>query len=669
MTLPVLINSGSVIVSRTDSTINVSLPANCPSGDLIVITASSISLNFETTPDNWTAVDPAFISGAYVYLFYKISDGNEPAFVPFLASETINVKIIQSHCYSNADSITAITRVTGSSTSVLHADIVTSGVDHLACVVTGIGDEINAISFTGESGGDLTLVINEISALTGGLNLSLQSAPLTTAGTISGGSYTISPTNPWASLSFAIFKIPYAGPILAGSGAAVAGNGTTLDVPYPPGIQAGDMLLLTYADIRDIGPPPAGFDLLDSDFTLDQIYHYAWSRIADGSETGNITLTGLFQNAPHLSRMHRFTGAASIESVNKRLSTGGTITHPDIVTTDIERLAITMFATDQDTNATSFTGETGGDLLLQLEDLTSISVGLTLSLQSAEMPVAGTLSGGSYEQDGGAPNWSLLTFALFGISGPAAQNLEGFVAADPWIATTGSILGSNQNLSGEIASAPWSATIGAIIIPAPDQNLVGLVAADPWIAAIGAISAPGVASQNLLGVIAADPWIATIGAILNPAPSQNLSGLIAADPWIATTGGILNPPVGAQILAGVIAADPWISTIGGLLSLGPSQNLVGLIAADPWSATVGIISAIGVSQNLSGIVAADPWIATIGVIQNPTPVLQNLLGSVASSPWVATTGLLLAPGTGIVPPHELVGIWIPTNYLTGVWSS
>lgn len=74
-------------------------------------------------------------------------------------------------------------------TTVFAPDVTTLGADRLACAFIFINDDNAPASFTTETGGDWTLVANFGSTTGTDGEVGLQTAPMASAGTISGGSY------------------------------------------------------------------------------------------------------------------------------------------------------------------------------------------------------------------------------------------------------------------------------------------------------------------------------------------------------------------------------------------------------------------------------------------------------------------------------------------------
>ena len=103
----------------------------------------------------------------------------------------------------NGISLTANQRVDISAT-ILNCPVTTNGPDRLACNFIAINDDNALGSFTGETGGDWTLVADYGTATGTDGEIALQTATMVSAGTIDGGSYTYADTDTWGNIGFAL---------------------------------------------------------------------------------------------------------------------------------------------------------------------------------------------------------------------------------------------------------------------------------------------------------------------------------------------------------------------------------------------------------------------------------------------------------------------------------
>jgi hypothetical protein len=101
--------------------------------------------------------------------------------------------------------------IEGSSVTVADIAVITNGTDRLACQFVAIGANQATASFTGETGGDWTEAEAEYATATGATaTLQLQTASVAAAGTIDGGTQTISSAD-WGCIGTAIIPTAAAG--------------------------------------------------------------------------------------------------------------------------------------------------------------------------------------------------------------------------------------------------------------------------------------------------------------------------------------------------------------------------------------------------------------------------------------------------------------------------
>lgn len=202
-------------------------------------------------------------------------------------------------------------------------------------------------------------------------------------------------------------------PAYDSAGAGISGTGS-LSVPYPSTVSAGDLLVL-HCGARNTGDTfstPSGWSLLDDQNNTFAMRSYVFTKIADGSETGSLSVTHAGGNLA-AARMYRFTGVAS-SSYTEGLSnagigdTGSTVVAPTVTTTGTDRLALALVFTNTPSAHGSFTGETGGDWTEAVAEFTDATSPLVcLQLQTAQMASAGTITGGSLNNTDGSQYLSI----------------------------------------------------------------------------------------------------------------------------------------------------------------------------------------------------------------------------------------------------------------------
>jgi hypothetical protein len=217
-------------------------------------------------------------------------------------------------------------------------------------------------------------------------------------------------------------------PVIATSGAAVSGTGSSFNIPYPSGIEAGDLLLIAYSQSASTNQgSPSGWAVVGESGTTDP-HTYVWSKTAVGDESGTLNYTP-GGTAAKVMRMHRITGGTNIEGAATNTGSSKTPGHPDVTTTAADRLVLVVGGVNDDETASSFTGETGGDLTLHSQDSTAAGTDQLLYLQEADMASSGTISGGTWSYSGATEDWSHVGFAVYGDAGTTTYKTLAVVAS------------------------------------------------------------------------------------------------------------------------------------------------------------------------------------------------------------------------------------------------
>lgn len=189
-------------------------------------------------------------------------------------------------------------------------------------------------------------------------------------------------------------------PVFEGAGTGATTTGTTLNVPFPASISAGDYLIL-HTVVREpsynVSGTPSGFTLIDDETEVVLLHAFVYGKVATGSETGNLTVSwDSGGGVGRIGRIYRFSGvdAGSYEGLAVATDSGSTTcSDVGVTTTGADRLALNLVAYGQATTSASFTGETGGDWTEATAEYTGSSLGL--QLQTAGMASSGTINGGS----------------------------------------------------------------------------------------------------------------------------------------------------------------------------------------------------------------------------------------------------------------------------------
>ncbi len=204
-------------------------------------------------------------------------------------------------------------------------------------------------------------------------------------------------------------------PSYASSGVvAVATTGISIDVPYPSGIVAGSLLILSGGSSGGGLPStPSGWTIIARERIATKVVCAVYFKLATGSESGDLTWQIENNDVVKMARMHRYTDADSVEAAAGSSAASKTIDHPSITTTDTDRKVLSFTAINDGETAASFTGETGGDFFLQLQDLTEEGTDHGLSLQHANLPTVNTIAGGTWTYGGATEEWATVAFAIY----------------------------------------------------------------------------------------------------------------------------------------------------------------------------------------------------------------------------------------------------------------
>lgn len=208
-------------------------PANVDPGDLLIAhVCYRTTVVTPTTPSGWTLLDSEFsgnLTGEH-FIYGKIADGTEDgATLNFGTGGTTNARHARVYRFINVRSDT-ITNVVGghsasgdvNSTTVDDATVTTPENGCLAVNLIYITDDLVVSPFTGETGGDWVEATAEATTAVGSDGAQgIQIAEMSSAGTISGGSYSQT-TAGWSVMGFYIRPVSTAQSITDGGAIASA---------------------------------------------------------------------------------------------------------------------------------------------------------------------------------------------------------------------------------------------------------------------------------------------------------------------------------------------------------------------------------------------------------------------------------------------------------------
>lgn len=193
-------------------------------------------------------------------------------------------------------------------------------------------------------------------------------------------------------------------PSLGSQGTAVAGDTTSCFVPYAPNVALGQkMFIAVYGD--DLITGSASWDTPSGWTTTgaQSVGHRGMSvfeRVATSTDVAhsiagdNVTVTCTSTNGggPAIGQMQVVNDANASESITTNTAASTTVTPGSITTTKDNSAAFMCVAYESSSSIDAIVGNTGGTWAAQAPTLAN---GFMLDWQIAQMPTAGTISGGS----------------------------------------------------------------------------------------------------------------------------------------------------------------------------------------------------------------------------------------------------------------------------------
>jgi hypothetical protein len=185
--------------------------------------------------------------------------------------------------------------------------------------------------------------------------------------------------------------------VAAGSGAPGLGAGT-IQPAYPP-TAPGDALFLHACQFLEVTPvpAPAGWTELFAD-TVGAFKQYVFLRDAraNGSESGSVSVSVDCNASAAIIYGIRNVEPGAPESPDIIAGAGGVCGGPAITTADVDRLALGFYSTAEFAagEASANVGSIGGTWAEVSEYRDAVVSQLAIQLQTADMPLAGTISGG-----------------------------------------------------------------------------------------------------------------------------------------------------------------------------------------------------------------------------------------------------------------------------------
>jgi len=216
MTQVSFISAGTAVANTGVSTLQPTYPGSPSANDLIILQVAGARAGGTSQPTTPTGFDLQYGPDdtgtvARQFIYSKISNGTESGTITINDNRASTADVWCARMYlfrNNHTSAFLEAAAAGSATSNSVADvgITTLGNQRLAVNMVAVADN-NAINgFAGETGGDWTEQAEFLTSQGIDFTLQVQAATMTVAGTIDGGTTTITQTDAWIVRGFAIIQ-------------------------------------------------------------------------------------------------------------------------------------------------------------------------------------------------------------------------------------------------------------------------------------------------------------------------------------------------------------------------------------------------------------------------------------------------------------------------------
>ncbi len=268
-----------------------------------------------------------------------------------------------------------------------------------------------------------------------------------------------------------------ASPTFAAAGAGAASVSGSVAVPYPSSLVSGDLLVLHLAT-RGMGAlsVPSGWTSLTSNTSATNVKEFALYKWSTGTETGtqNVTFLGGFASRGEFGRMYRFSNpkqTSPFEGTGSSTGTSATIADQTVTTTAASRIAVNLVALASNQTIGAFSGESGGTWVEAVSEYNSASgLGITMQLQTADMPSTGTIDGGTVSV-GTSGDFVVIGFAI--LPTPALTPTMGEVTETDTVfsvAVQVTPAGLHPTM-GEVTETDTVYAVTAVLTPPADNDL------------------------------------------------------------------------------------------------------------------------------------------------------------------------------------------------------
>ena len=208
------------------------------------------------------------------------------------------------------------------------------------------------------------------------------------------------------------------------SGAGVASGSGAVIVPYPTTVTANNLLVIIFYDrsvaADAIATTPAGWTAYPTNATTTIGKLYILYKIADGTETGNVSVPISGTLDSRVARMYQYSGNATTGTIivpgNSQIGISNSILQPTTPIVGATDLAVWAVGVSDNTGASSTpepTPATGGTWSDRFANIFYTSQGLDCGMNMLYASGSGTaISGGAYAVSAVDDEWISYSFVI-----------------------------------------------------------------------------------------------------------------------------------------------------------------------------------------------------------------------------------------------------------------
>lgn len=197
----------------------------------------------------------------------------------------------------------------------------------------------------------------------------------------------------------------------AGAADAVGVGATSINLPYAANMNGNIMIVhIAINDLTTTPTTPTGFTPMFADTDGSFVKMYTYFKYITGAESGSLPITLSSVNGVVIGRLYVFKNVRNPPPINESggLAIVSYTYSPSSITSTVSRSLAVSFAylpnSDPGTagyTTGAYTGNTGGTWVERASAKTSVHNGAIITMQTAALPIVGTISGGSYATDVG----------------------------------------------------------------------------------------------------------------------------------------------------------------------------------------------------------------------------------------------------------------------------